>query len=177
MEANPSSGPCGAGACGEAGTTVSFPPHPTPGVESHQGSSAPRKSRAPAEQRSQCWFGNQNCCYSRFAFGLLPVVPALSGRRSWLRLQGSGPVSLTGRSLFDLSVEPWAPLASQPPRDAAFSLSRAKWRIGKCYLRKHMFSPLKAAPPLPPHTNTFLYSTQTSPRGICNNCGDKSARR
>lgn len=63
------------------------------------------------------------CCYSRFAAGLLPIVPAASGRRSWLRLQGSGPVSLTGRSLFDLSVEPWAPLPSQPPRDAAFSLS------------------------------------------------------
>lgn len=91
------------------------------------------------------------------------------------RSYGFGPVSLMGRSLFDLSPglpSPLSLLRMQHSPSLSYEMG-----ISKCYLRKHMFSPLKAAPPLPLHTNTFLYSTQTSPRGICNNCGDKSARR
>lgn len=52
-----------------------------------------------------------------------------------------------------------------------------KWRISKCYLRKHMVCPSKRPPSAASATNTFLYSAQTSPRGIRNNCGDKSACR
>lgn len=52
-----------------------------------------------------------------------------------------------------------------------------KWRISKCYLRKHMVCPSKRPPSAAAATNTFLYSAQTSPRGIRNNCGDKSACR
>lgn len=86
-----------------------------------------------------------------------------------------------------LNRRPAASLSTHPPcfppelwrwgRMGSRCFTLMKWRISKCYLRKHMVCPSKRPPSAAAATNTFLYSAQTSPRGIRNNCGDKSACR
>lgn len=72
---------------------------------------------------------------------------------------------------------PQEPLSCGDGKDGSCSFPLMKRHISKCYLRKHMVCPSKRPPSAAAATNTFLYSAQTSPRGIRNNCGDKSACR
>lgn len=80
-------------------------------------------------------------------------IGVVEWKRERLRWCGRGCRSRPGRRRSDPVVLP----APFPSCAAASPLSPRKWRIGKCYLRKHMFSPLKAAPAgSPPPTPFFI---------------------